>query len=103
MNETHYLFTYRGYKQPENPDVVIADVDENDEFGVIVRDTSVLRSVCIISKMSFHFLSQKLSCVPQKKVYSDKKFISNQNCYLHIHVGINSNPVCKQTTFYRGI
>ncbi|VDI55955.1 Hypothetical predicted protein [Mytilus galloprovincialis] len=31
-------------KQPENPDVVIADVDENDEFGVIVRDTSVLRS-----------------------------------------------------------
>ncbi|XP_052070317.1 uncharacterized protein LOC127709038 [Mytilus californianus] len=33
-----------GYKQPENPDVVIADVDENDEFGVIVRDTSVLRS-----------------------------------------------------------
>ncbi|XP_063445000.1 MATH and LRR domain-containing protein PFE0570w-like [Mytilus trossulus] len=33
-----------GYKQAENPDVVIADVDENDEFGVIVRDTSVLRS-----------------------------------------------------------
>lgn len=33
-----------GYKEKENPDVVIADVDENDEFAVIVRDTSVLRS-----------------------------------------------------------
>ena len=33
-----------GYKQPQNPDVVIADVDEDDEFAAIKRDTSVLRS-----------------------------------------------------------
>lgn len=32
------------YKQPDNPDVVIADVDEGDEFSAITRDTSVLRS-----------------------------------------------------------
>jgi len=36
---------FRGYKQPQNPDVVIADVDEDDEFAAIKRDTSVLRSV----------------------------------------------------------
>ncbi|KAK3091374.1 hypothetical protein FSP39_019374 [Pinctada imbricata] len=34
-----------GYKQPENPDVVIADVDDEDtEFGAIKRETEVLRS-----------------------------------------------------------
>lgn len=33
-----------GYKQPQNPDVVIAEVDEDDEFSAIKRDTSVLRS-----------------------------------------------------------
>lgn len=33
------------YKQPDNPDVVIADEDEDDsEFGAIKRETAVLRS-----------------------------------------------------------
>lgn len=32
--------------QPFNPDVVIADTDDEDEFAEIQRGTAVLKSVC---------------------------------------------------------
>ena len=42
---------YRSYKQPDNPDVVIAeDEDDDSEFGAIKRETAVLRSVCLCVK-----------------------------------------------------
>lgn len=66
--------------QPYNPDVVVADTDDEEDFAEIQRGTTILKSVSILKVSNFSSLGlQSFKCIIIRNVTLSIQFTVQSN------------------------